>query len=124
MRSRGFTLLEILVAVAVFAVVSAALIKNATQSVRQAGIIQERVYATLVAENEMNARRLEIRTDDNYPSTGTERTGVSMAGRNWDVVVVTDSTDNENVRRLTVQVFNEQNNTEPVIELDGFVGRF
>jgi general secretion pathway protein I len=123
-RSRGFTLLEILVAVAVFAVVSAALIKNATQSVRQAGIIQERVYATLVAENEMNARRLEIRTDDNYPSAGTERTGVSMAGRNWDVVVVTDSTDNENVRRLTVQVFNEQNNTEPVIELDGFVGRF
>ena len=123
MRARGFTLLEILVAVAVFSVVSAALIKNATQSVRQAAIIEERVYATWVAENEMSARRAEIRTDASYPSVGTERAGVSMAGRTWDVVVVTDSTENENVRRVTVQVYKESDNTNPVVELDGFVGR-
>lgn len=124
MGARGFTLLEILVAVAVFAVVSASLIKNATQSVRQAAIIQERVYATWVAENEMSARRAEIRTDASYPSVGTERAGVSMAGRTWDVVVVTDSTENENVRRVTVQVYKESDNTNPVVELDGFVGRY
>lgn len=124
MRARGFTLLEILVAVAVFAVVSAALVKNAGQSVRQAGIIEERVHATWVAQNEMAASRTEIRTDASYPSVGTERAGVSMAGRTWDVVIVTDSTENEDVRRVTVQVYKESDNTNPLVELDGFVGRY
>ena len=38
MKARGFTLLEIMIALAVFAIASAALIKNASQSVRQAAV--------------------------------------------------------------------------------------
>ncbi len=124
MRVRGFTLLEVMIALAVFAIVSAALIKNASHSVLQAALIEERIYATWVAENEMNARRVEIRSDGTFPNVGTERAGVSMAGREWDVVVATDSTENEDVRRVTVQVFKSTDNTQPIVELDGFVGRY
>ena len=124
MRASGFTLLEVMIALAVLSIVSAALLKNAAQSVQQAAVIEERVYATWVAENELNARRFEIRSDATFPDVGTQRAGVSLAGRDWDVVVATDSTENENVRRVTVQVFNASDNTEPVVELDGFVGRY
>ena len=113
-----------MIALAVLSIVSAALVKNAAQSVRQTAVIEERVYATWVAENELNARRFEIRSDATFPGVGTQRAGVSLAGRDWDVVVATDSTENENVRRVTVQVFNATDNTEPVVELDGFVGRY
>tara|TARA_B100000676_G_C18045419_1_gene827582 strand:+ start:1079 stop:1453 length:375 start_codon:yes stop_codon:yes gene_type:complete len=123
-RASGFTLLEVMIALAVLSIVSAALVKNAAQSVRQTAVIEERVYATWVAENELNARRVEIRSDATFPGVGTQRAGVSLAGRDWDVVVSTDSTENENVRRVTVQVFNATDNTEPVVELDGFVGRY
>ena len=124
MRASGFTLLEVMIALAVLSIVSAALVKNAAQSVQQAAVIEERVYATWVAENELNARRVEIRSDATFPGVGTQRAGVSLAGRDWDVVIATDSTENENVRRGTVQVFNATDNTEPVVELDGFVGRY
>jgi general secretion pathway protein I len=53
MRTRstaGFTLIEIMIALAVFAVVSAALVRNAAVAVRQTGILEDRTLGIWVAE--------------------------------------------------------------------------
>ena len=44
-KSRGFTLIEIMIALTIFAVVSAALVRNASMSVRQTAIVTERTLA-------------------------------------------------------------------------------
>jgi len=120
----GFTLLEIMIALAVFATVGAALVKNAALTVRQTGLIEEKTIAVLIAENELDRYRLAPRDPAAFAGTGRDRTPVRMAGRDWEVVTDVRPTDNENVRRIEVSVYREDNLDRAVTTLTGFLGRF
>lgn len=120
----GFTLLEVMIAVAIFAIVSAALIKNATQTVSQTRQIQERSLAYWIAENQLNEIRSQPREDGNYPSPGTDRLSVVMAKQDWELVVDYEATENEDMRRVIVSVFHPEDLDNRVVELTGFVGRY
>ncbi|MGK0470210.1 MAG: general secretion pathway protein I [Candidatus Azotimanducaceae bacterium] len=121
---RGFTLLEVMVAVAIFAIVSAALIKNATQTVYQTRLIQERSLAYWIAENQLNEIRSQSRENSNYPSPGSDRRSVVMANKDWEIVVDYESTENADMRRVIVSVFHPEDLDNRVVELTGFVGRY
>ena len=119
----GFTLLEVMVALAVFAVVSVALVGNSASTLRQAGIIQERTVATWIAEDELTKLRILPRDDENFPGVGTSRNVIEMASYEWDVETEVESTENDFVRRVTVRVYKETDD-EPTAELIGFLGRY
>ncbi len=120
---RGFTLVEIMVAVAIFAVVSATLLRNSTQSVSLSRSIQDRSLAQWIAENELQQLRLQPRDDEHYPPTGVDRSTLSMANREWQVMVDISATENELVRRLDISVFDELDLDSPLAELTGFIGQ-
>ena len=122
--NRGFTLLEVMIALAIFAIVSGALIKNATQTVKQTNLIQDRTLAYWVAENQMNEIRSQPRTDESFPSPGSDRVSVVMAEKDWELVVDYETTENPDVRRITVSVFHPDNLDDFVVELVGFLGRY
>lgn len=122
-RSRGFTLLEIMIAVAVFATASAALVKNAMLTVRQTGAIEDKTVAMWIAENELARYRLEPRVPSDFPGSGQDRTPITMAGKDWEVVTEFVATDNQDVRRIEVTVYRDENLDSPVATLTGFVGR-
>lgn len=117
-------MLEVMVAVAIFAIVSAALIKNATQTVYQTRLIQERSLAYWIAENQLNEIRSQSREDNNYPSPGSDRRSVVMANKDWEIVVDYESTENADMRRVIVSVFHPEDLDNRVVELTGFVGRY
>ena len=121
--SGGFTLLEIMIAVAVFATVSAALVKNAALTVRQTGLIRDKTVAYWIAENELAALRARPRAAGDFPRTGTSRAGVTMARKDWEVVTSIDSTRNEDVRRIDITVYRDENLEDPLATLSGFIGR-
>lgn len=121
-RQRGFTLLEIMVAVAVFAVVSAALVKNASQTVHQTALIQDKTIAFWIAENQMAQFRAAPREDDTFQSTGTDRFSVNMADRDWEVVVDVSATENAAMRRVDISVFREDDLDQDIARLTGFIG--
>jgi general secretion pathway protein I len=122
--SQGFTLLEVMIAVAIFAIVSAALIKNATQTVKQTNHIQERSLAYWIAENQLNEIRSQPRDDNNYPAPGSDRVSVVMAGRDWELVIAYEATENDDMRRVIVSVFNPLDLDHQIAELAGFLGRY
>ena len=109
---------------AIFAVVSAALIRNAAQAVNQTGIIQERTLAYWIAENQINQLRLKPRISKNYPAIGSERVAVTLAGRDWEVVLAVEATENKDMRRVVVKVYSSQDAQREVAQLAGFIGRF
>ena len=123
-KSSGFTLIEIMIALAIFAIVSTTLIKSATQTVSQSRIIQERSLAQWIAGNEMQTLRLQPRTAENFPAQGTDRSSVTMASRQWQVEVDIRSTENELVKRVEIAVFDEQDLDKPLANLTGFLGRY
>ena len=122
-RGLGFTLIEVMVALVVFSVVSVALVKNTTTSLRQSGMIEDRTIAWWLAENEMTSLRMLPRTDDSYPNSGTSREVVEMDDTSWDVETTLEATENDYVRRIVISVYRE-NQEDAKARLVGFLGRY
>jgi|TARA_Y100000310_G_scaffold191949_1_gene191892 general secretion pathway protein I len=127
MNSIGFTLIEILIALFIFAVVSKTLITSATQSVSQTGLVQDKTIAHWIALNELSQIRSNIRLEDDYPQTGTTQTEVNMLNSDWLVEVEVSATENDNVRRISVDVFRDELDRDEeysMITLTSFVGKY
>lgn len=78
---RGFTLLEMLVALSVISIAALTLVRLDAFAVRTAGDLDESTVAGIVAQN----RAVELWTDPAPPTIGTSAIGVTNAGRNWRV---------------------------------------
>ncbi len=122
-HSRGFTLLEIMISLAIFSVVASALVRNTSLAVRQTAIVNERTLAWWVAENHLNELRASPRVAGNYPAIGTQRSSVTMSDREWELVSTVRATENEDMRRIVVTVYKADDSTVPVVALDGFFGK-
>ena len=123
-KSRGFTLIEIMVALAIFAVVSAALVRNASMSVRQTALVTERTLAWWVGENQLNEMRSVPRDPENFPSIGKKTVSVRMAQTDWELQVDVKSTENENMRRVEISVFSDSDLDVPLANIQGFLGKY
>ena len=141
-QGRGFTLLELMIALAVLAVVSVAVLGRSGEAAHQLHGLEERALARWVAENEVAKMRLERRIRaaraardaadaDAGPSApaaiplGSRRTVVTRGDRVWRVVRETKSTDHPWLRRVEVSVYTVRDGRErgPVDVLTAFVGR-
>ena len=78
-RQAGFTLMEILVALAVVGVGLAALLGASGSATREAAELRERTYAGWVAQNVL----AELRLSDEALSTGVRRGEEELAGELW-----------------------------------------
>ena len=76
---RGFTLIEMLVALSVFSLAALALIRLQAYTTRNAAELETRVIAQSVVRN----RAVEILTDPRPPSLGQSRGQVENGGLNW-----------------------------------------
>lgn len=75
----GFTLLEMLVAMAVLSLGALALLNLAGENTRTAGVIEERFFASVVAEN----RAIEALTSTLPPALGEASGADPAGGRTW-----------------------------------------
>ena len=123
MGGKGFTLIEVMVALAVFAIVSVALVSNSISTLRQASIIQDRTVATWLAEDQITTLRMRQRNEESFPSAGKDRIFLESAGVSWAVEMNIETTENDYVRRVVVRVYRDSSE-EPTTELVGFLGRY
>ena len=79
LREGGFTLIEMMVALAVFSLAALALIRLEGATLRSAGKLDETVVAQMVARN----IAVEALTDAQPPAAGVARGGEANGGRAW-----------------------------------------
>ncbi|NWE17286.1 type II secretion system minor pseudopilin GspI [Pseudomonas yamanorum] len=79
-RERGFTLLEVMIALAVFATLAAAVLSASQYVLKQRSGLQERVLATWIGDNHLT--ELRLRRD---VTVGEQRHVVRMDSRDWHV---------------------------------------
>src|SRR5690242_13974722 len=77
---QGFTLLEVLIALAIVALSVGALLGTVTSSASNAIYLKDKTLAEWVALN----RLTEIRIDKQFPSKGRRMGNTIMGGRKWE----------------------------------------
>lgn len=78
--SRGFTLIEVLVALAIVAIGMAAVLEALTSSANTAVYLQDKTFAEWVALNRIET----VRLSGTLPSPGTSSDNIDYAGRSWE----------------------------------------
>lgn len=115
-QQKAFTLIEVMAAVAIFAIAATGLYTINQQSIRVADRLENKTIAQWVALNAFNRLSLE----EDLPGVGSRKSDEDMAGQNWKVESVISETPVMTVRRVTVRVSNESGQT--YAQLDGFLG--
>ncbi len=123
-RAAGFTLLELLIAVAVFAVVATTVYTRSGDTLSQLQMLEERTVATWIAQNELAAARIRQRIEDEPMRLGTNSKELVMGGRDWTVSVQVLSTTHPWLRRMEVAVQPSLERDAARYELVGYVGRY
>jgi len=95
---QGFTLIEMLVALAVFSLAALALLNLSGENTRSAARVEARTIAGIVAEN----LAVQAMVDVDPPALGETRGETTMAGRTWTWVRVVNGTDDPDI--LSVQI--------------------
>lgn len=110
MKARGFTLVEVLVALAVIAVALSAGVQASNTLLNNTERQRESVLAQLCIENAFTELRLKSMTGGGRPPVGEQTFACEQAGLAYKVVVTVGGTPNPNIVRLDAAVFtaNEQ----------------
>ena len=113
----GFTLVEVLVALAIVAIALMAGLQATSALTRNAARQTDVVLAHLCAENEL----VKVRLARQMPAIGDARQPCEQAGRAYEVAVTVSPTPNPQFRRVDAQVFEAD---LPVLRLSTIVGRY
>ena len=114
---RGFTLVEVLVALAIVAIALMAGLQATSALTRNAARQTDVLLAHLCAENEL----VKVRLSNQMPSIGDSTVPCEQAGLRYDVAVAVRPTPNPQFRRVDAQVFDA---VGPVLRLSTIVGRY
>ena len=117
-RPRGFTLIEVLVALGIVAIALAAGTQATTALVRNAQRESDLLLAQICAENEL----IKTRLAREMPAVGDSGLVCRQAGNVFNVTVSTTATLNPNFRRVDVQV--RAADEWPILRLSTVVGRY
>ena len=100
-RSAGFTLIEVLVALAIVTIGMAAVLEALTSSARTAMYLENKTFAEWVALDQMERVRL---LSGNLPALGTSDGTLEMAHRKWQWRQKVVDSQVPGVRRITIDV--------------------
>jgi len=125
-RTRGFTLLEMLLAVVVIAVVGITVSTALGGVASQTFTLERRTVAHWVGQNQLHRLRISLRGESRVLPEGKDTVRVFMGDRDWEVRTEVAATDHPWVRRVEVDVFELQADGERAGPFDhavAFVGR-
>ena len=119
MNCRGMTLLEVMVAMAIFAIAGLTLMKTVTEQVTALAALEEKTFAGWVADNQL----VTIRLTDKWPNLNWSEGTEEMAGHTyywrWHGVETADP----QFRAIDVEVRDEEKAENPRATLRSYIAK-
>jgi general secretion pathway protein I len=119
-RSRGFTLIEVMVALLIVAIGLSALMITVSSTARTSGYLRNKTVAQWIALNRLS----EVRLNLNKFAANTDTGEVNFANRTWHYDTRYFDTNFATMKRVVVRVYAGDAKTKgnPVAESTGFLG--
>ena len=114
---RGFTLIEVMIAMAIAALGLAAIAASVSQMIDAGTTMQQRTYASWIAHNKI----AEMRLENAIPAVSESSGDTIYANREWTWRATISETDVENLFRVDVQV-GLAGGDENIRTVTGFIG--
>lgn len=118
-KSIGFTLIEVMLAMAVFAIAGVALLGAADNNLRNLGQLEQKTVASWVASNQLVAATL----NETWPPKNNLKGSVEMAGTEWFWLQKTVRTTDSNMRQVTMEVRLNEKDEYAITSLTTFIAK-
>lgn len=115
--SAGFTLIEVLIALAILSIALTAIMKVTSQNIRDTTYLENKTIAHYVALDVMNTARaglINLPKDNDKVDNDTV-----MLNKDWHWVLSMAKTPTKNIRKIKVEVFNKDN--DPFADLTSYI---
>jgi general secretion pathway protein I len=123
-KANGFTLVEVMVAMAIVALSISALLFSTGKQVENSSWLREKILAQWVALNVLQEAQLKARVTDAFPeekSSGETK----LADRPWQWEMQTTATDDKDIMRLDVNIYAGDNSIgDPVATTTGYIDKY
>lgn len=117
--AKGFTLIEVLVALVIITVSLGALVVQSGRHVSNAGALRDRTFAHWVALNQISEQQLS----GTFPSASALKGSMEMGRHEWHWRLVITETDDDSIRRMDVEVRAEPKDKRSLVSLIAYLPR-
>lgn len=120
---KGFTLLEVLVALIFFSLIGLVLQEVTASTVSAYLKVRDNTYAEWIAENKLAALRLS----EGLPSPREYKEELEFGVDEWQILTTVIKTENPDIMRAEVSVLQRNSETNEFVKrrsLSGFIGRY
>ncbi len=118
-KYHGFTLLEILVALAIVAVALGAIISEVSRHLNNTAQLRDRTISHWVAMNLVTEQQI----NNKWPSVSKIKGNTTMASQEWFWTMTITDTADDRIRRLDITVDNSKDSTTPQTSIIAYLGK-
>ena len=117
--SYGFTLIEVMLALAVFSIAGVALLSTASNNARNVGYLESKMFADWVASNQLVNATLEKK----WPPKNNLKGEVELAGRAWFWQQKVIKTTDKDMRAIVMEVRANEDDELAMTSLTTYVSK-
>lgn len=116
---RGFTLIEVMLAMAIFAIAGVALLGSAQNSLRTLTQLEQKTIANWVVSNQL----VEASLDTSWPPKNNKTGQVELAGIEWFWQQKVIKTTDKNMRAIVIEVRADEKAAAPLVYMMTYVSK-
>lgn len=116
-KKKGFTLIEVMVAMAVFAIAGVALVSSTNTHFINLTTLETKMMANWVASNQL----VEASLDTTWPLKNNKKGKVELAGREWFWLQKVAKTNDQDMVQVSIEVRTNQSDKFSLTSLTTYV---
>ena len=116
---KGFTLIEVMLAMAVFSIAGIAILGTAETNARNLGYLESKILASWVASNQL----VEITLDDTWPPKNNKKGKVELAGLEWFWQQKVVKTTDKDMRAIVLEVRLDEKDPSALTSLMTYISK-
>jgi general secretion pathway protein I len=98
--AQGFTLIEVMLAMAIFAIAGVSLLNTADNNFKNLSHLESKILANWLASNQL----VEVTLDQQWPPKNNKKGMVEMASREWFWAQKVIKTGDKNMRAVVIEI--------------------